>query len=56
MKSNAALCEAFVDLLEEGVNIPAWLSFDSKDGVNVVSGDSLAECAQIAKSCKQLLL
>ncbi|PWA44184.1 selenocysteine Se-methyltransferase [Artemisia annua] len=47
---------AFVELLEEGVNIPAWLQFNSKDGVNVVSGDSLAECPEIAKSFKKLLL
>ncbi|GKD42012.1 hypothetical protein Tco_1266657 [Tanacetum coccineum] len=34
---------AFVELLEEGINIPAWLAFNSEDGVNVVSDDSLAE-------------
>ncbi|PWA69237.1 Homocysteine S-methyltransferase [Artemisia annua] len=42
--------QVFVELLEEGVNIPAWFPFNSKDGVNVVSGDSLAECAKIAES------
>ncbi|GJR80255.1 retrotransposon protein, putative, ty1-copia subclass [Tanacetum coccineum] len=38
-----ALGKAFVELLEEGINIPAWLAFNSEDGVNVVSDDSLAE-------------
>ncbi|GKA57848.1 hypothetical protein Tco_0757036 [Tanacetum coccineum] len=33
--------QAFVELLEEGINIPAWLAFNSEDGVNVVSDDSL---------------
>ncbi|GJW36435.1 hypothetical protein Tco_0059355 [Tanacetum coccineum] len=35
--------QAFVELLEEDINIPAWLAFNSEDGVNVVSDDSLAE-------------
>ncbi|PWA68968.1 Homocysteine S-methyltransferase [Artemisia annua] len=50
-----AATHAFVEILEEGVNIPAWLPFNSKDGVNVVSGDSLTECPEIGKSFKQLL-
>ncbi|GJZ76544.1 hypothetical protein Tco_0641216 [Tanacetum coccineum] len=33
--------QAFVELLEEDINIPAWLAFNSEDGVNVVSDDSL---------------
>nr|GEW28801.1 homocysteine S-methyltransferase 2-like [Tanacetum cinerariifolium] len=35
--------QAFVELLKEGIYIPAWLAFNSKDGVNVISDDSLAE-------------
>nr|XP_043609885.1 homocysteine S-methyltransferase 2-like [Erigeron canadensis] len=46
---------AFADLLEEGINIPAWFAFNSKDGVNVVSGDSLAECTTIADSCNKVV-
>jgi homocysteine S-methyltransferase len=42
-----------VELLEEcAIDIPAWFAFNSKDGVNVVSGDSLAECGSIADSCQ----
>lgn len=47
--------QAFAELLEEGINIPAWFAFNSKDGVNVVSGDSLAECVAIADSCKKVV-
>lgn len=47
--------QAYVELLEEcKLRIPAWFGFTSKDGVNVVSGDSLIECASIADSCKEV--
>ena len=50
------LVQAYAELLdEENINIPAWFSFNSKDGVNVVSGDSLTECASIADSCKKVV-
>ncbi|CAA3029204.1 homocysteine S-methyltransferase 2 isoform X1 [Olea europaea subsp. europaea] len=53
---NKLEAQAFVQLLEEeDINIPAWLSFNSKDGVNVVSGDSLSECVAIAESCKKIV-
>lgn len=52
---NKLEAQAFAELLEEGINIPAWFSFNSKDGVNVVSGDSLAECAAVADSCKKVV-
>ncbi|KAJ6769007.1 HOMOCYSTEINE S-METHYLTRANSFERASE 2-LIKE ISOFORM X1 [Salix koriyanagi] len=46
--------KAYAELLEEEeTNIPAWFSFNSKDGINVVSGDSILECASIADSCKR---
>jgi len=46
--------QAYAELLEEEeINIPAWFSFNSKDGINVVSGDSILECASIADSCKR---
>lgn len=46
---------AYVELLEEcNLHIPAWFAFPSKDGTNVVSGDSLAECVSIADSCKEV--
>lgn len=48
--------QAYAELLEEeDINIPAWFSFNSKDGINVVSGDSLLECASIAESSKQVV-
>lgn len=48
-------CQAYAELLEEGIDIPAWFSFSSKDGINVASGDSITECASIADSCKQVI-
>lgn len=50
------LLQAYAELLdEEIIKIPAWFSFTSLDGINVVSGDSLIECASIADSCKQVV-
>lgn len=42
-------------LEEEEINIPAWLSFNSKDGVGVVSGDSLPECVAVAESSNKIV-
>ncbi|CAJ2633094.1 unnamed protein product [Trifolium pratense] len=48
--------QAYVELLEEeNIKIPAWFCFNSKDGINVVSGDSLVECGSIAESCKKVV-
>ncbi|ERN01568.1 hypothetical protein AMTRI_Chr03g55270 [Amborella trichopoda] len=53
---NKLEARAYVQLLEENdINIPAWFTFNSKDGTNVVSGDSLLECASIADSCKKVV-
>ncbi|XP_065863257.1 homocysteine S-methyltransferase 3-like [Euphorbia lathyris] len=53
---NKIEAKAYAELLEEeGIDIPAWFSFNSKDGTNVVSGDSIQECASIADSCKQVV-
>ncbi|KAH0994085.1 hypothetical protein GBA52_005568 [Prunus armeniaca] len=53
---NKIEAKAYAELLEEeGIDIPAWFSFTSKDGINVVSGDSISECASIADSCKQVV-
>ncbi|XP_060179181.1 homocysteine S-methyltransferase 2-like [Lycium barbarum] len=53
---NRMEAQAYAELLEEeAINIPAWFSFSSKDGTNVVSGDSMVECASIADSCKQVV-
>ncbi|KAK9282175.1 hypothetical protein L1049_005087 [Liquidambar formosana] len=53
---NKLEAQAYAELLEEeSIKIPAWFSFNSKDGVNVVSGDSLLECASIAESCKKVV-
>ncbi|KAF2325203.1 hypothetical protein GH714_025249 [Hevea brasiliensis] len=48
--------KVYAELLEEeNIKIPAWFSFNSKDGINVVSGDSLVECASIAESCGKVV-
>lgn len=48
--------QAFAELLDEDdIKIPAWFAFNSKDGVNVVSGDSLVECTLVANSCKKVV-
>ncbi|KAL3644897.1 sulfide-quinone oxidoreductase [Castilleja foliolosa] len=53
---NKLEAQAFAQLIEEEeLNIPAWLSFNSKDGVNVVSGDSLSDCVAVAESTNKLL-
>ncbi|CBI26290.3 hypothetical protein VitviT2T_006542 [Vitis vinifera] len=53
---NKLEAKAYAELLdEENIKIPAWFSFTSLDGINVVSGDSLIECASIADSCKQVV-
>ncbi|OVA15529.1 Homocysteine S-methyltransferase [Macleaya cordata] len=53
---NKLEAQAYAELLEEDdIKIPAWFSFNSKDGLNVVSGDPLSECASIADSCKKVV-
>ncbi|WOL15276.1 hypothetical protein Cni_G24057 [Canna indica] len=53
---NKLEAQVYAELLEENnISTPAWFSFNSKDGVNVVSGDSLIECASIANSCKKVV-
>ncbi|KAI5315918.1 hypothetical protein L3X38_045094 [Prunus dulcis] len=53
---NKLEAQAYAELLEEeNMELPAWFSFNSKDGVNVVSGDSLLECAAIAESSKNVV-
>uniref|UniRef100_A0A2N9GFJ6 Hcy-binding domain-containing protein n=1 Tax=Fagus sylvatica TaxID=28930 RepID=A0A2N9GFJ6_FAGSY len=53
---NKLEAQAYAELLEEeDINIPTWFSFNSKDGVNVVSGDSILECASIAESSKKVV-
>ncbi|KAF8394375.1 hypothetical protein HHK36_020583 [Tetracentron sinense] len=53
---NKLEAQAYAELIEEEhIQIPAWFSFNSKDGVNVVSGDSLLDCASIAESCKKVV-
>ncbi|XP_042441258.1 homocysteine S-methyltransferase 2-like [Zingiber officinale] len=48
-------CSSFVAHLECDTKIPAWFSFTSKDGINVVSGDSMAECVSLADSCNKVV-
>ncbi|XP_021900994.1 homocysteine S-methyltransferase 2-like isoform X2 [Carica papaya] len=53
---NKLEAQAYAELLEEeSITVPAWFAFNSKDGVNVVSGDSLVECVSIAESCKKVV-
>ncbi|CAE5968219.1 unnamed protein product [Arabidopsis arenosa] len=52
---NKLEAEAYADLLEEDINIPAWFSFTSKDGVTVPRGDSVVECAKVADSCTKVV-
>ncbi|XP_042019273.1 homocysteine S-methyltransferase 2-like [Salvia splendens] len=53
---NRLEAQAFAMLLEEeNINIPAWLSFNSKDGINVVSGDSITECVAAAESSNKVV-
>ncbi|GAV80614.1 S-methyl_trans domain-containing protein [Cephalotus follicularis] len=53
---NKIEAKAYAELLdEEGIHVPAWFSFNSKDGINVVGGDSISECASIADSCEQVV-
>ncbi|KAK6940782.1 Homocysteine-binding domain, partial [Dillenia turbinata] len=48
--------QAYADILEEeDIKVPAWFSFNSKDGIHVVSGDYLLECASIAESCSRVI-
>ncbi|CAL1411294.1 unnamed protein product [Linum trigynum] len=55
---NKLEAQAYADLLDEEamMNTPTWFSFSLKYGVNVVSGDSIKECASIADSCKQVVV
>ncbi|TQD99276.1 hypothetical protein C1H46_015065 [Malus baccata] len=53
---NKLEAQAYAELLEEeNMQLPAWFCFNSKDGINVVSGDSLLECATVAESCKKVV-
>ncbi|KNA04715.1 hypothetical protein SOVF_197130 isoform A [Spinacia oleracea] len=53
---NKVEAQAYAELLnEENIKIPAWFTFSSKDGENVVSGDSLLECASIAEASKKVV-
>ncbi|KAL2324425.1 hypothetical protein Fmac_023483 [Flemingia macrophylla] len=53
---NKLEAKAYAELLEEeGIETPAWFSFSCKDESNVVSGDSIFECASIADSCRQVI-
>lgn len=53
---NKMEAQAYAELLdEENINTPAWFSFNSKDGKNVVSGDSMPECASIAEASKKVI-
>ncbi|KOM36074.1 hypothetical protein LR48_Vigan02g222400 [Vigna angularis] len=53
---NKLEAQAYAELLdEEGIETPAWFSFSCKDESNVVSGDSIFECASVADSCRQVV-
>lgn len=53
---NKLEAQAFAELVvEEDIKIPAWLSFNSRDGVNAANGDPITECAAVADTCKQVV-
>ncbi|KAL2935849.1 Homocysteine S-methyltransferase 2 [Bienertia sinuspersici] len=53
---NKIEAQAYAELLhEEDVKIPAWFTFNSKDGENVVSGDSMLECASVAEASDKVV-
>ncbi|XP_004493696.1 selenocysteine methyltransferase [Cicer arietinum] len=53
---NKLEAQAYAELLEEeNIKIPAWFCFNSKDGINAVSGDSIVECGSIAESCNKVV-
>ncbi|KAH7282860.1 hypothetical protein KP509_35G050600 [Ceratopteris richardii] len=53
---NKIEAQAYVDLLrEEAIDVPVWITFNSKDGVNVVSGDPFEECIGLAASCPSVV-
>lgn len=53
---NKLEAQAYVELLhEEDIGIPSWITFNSKDGVNVVSGDSFEDCISLAESCPKVV-
>lgn len=48
--------QALVELLdEEKIRIPAWVALNSKDGVNVVNGDSLTDCVGLLDNCTKVV-
>jgi homocysteine S-methyltransferase len=48
--------QALVEILEEeDIQIPSWLVFNSKDGFNVVNGDSFDECIALAANSKKVV-
>ncbi|KAG0539603.1 hypothetical protein BDA96_03G336800 [Sorghum bicolor] len=52
---NKLEAQAYAEVLEEnGIRIPAWFSFTSKDGVHAASGDPITECAAVADSCQRV--
>uniref|UniRef100_A0A7N0VC52 Hcy-binding domain-containing protein n=1 Tax=Kalanchoe fedtschenkoi TaxID=63787 RepID=A0A7N0VC52_KALFE len=53
---NLLEAQAYAELLEEeSIKIPAWFAFNSKDGINVVSGDSIQACAAVAESSRHVV-
>lgn len=53
---NKLEAQALVKILEEeNLGIPAWISFNSKDGRNVVRGDAIEECMAVADACKHVV-
>ncbi|KAL3679684.1 hypothetical protein R1sor_022640 [Riccia sorocarpa] len=48
--------QALVEILEEeDVQVPAWLSCISKDGKNVVRGDSIESCAELVERSNKVV-
>jgi len=50
------LVQALVELLnEENLRTPAWILLNSKEGVNVVKGDSLTDCVSLVEKCAKVV-
>ncbi|BBN17228.1 homocysteine S-methyltransferase [Marchantia polymorpha subsp. ruderalis] len=48
--------KALIEVLEEeDINVPAWMSYISKDGRNVVRGDSIQSCAELVERSEKIV-
>ncbi|CDP01114.1 unnamed protein product [Coffea canephora] len=54
--SNKLDAMEYTEILEkENIKVPTWFSFNSKDGINVVSGGPISNCTAIADLCDRVV-